>query len=72
MSHSSQTLPATLLQRVPAPTDVVSRVTSTFTLWSTRQRSRRALTRLGAQQLHDIGLSTPTAVAESQKPFWRG
>ena len=74
MSHRTQTLPAPakLLQPVATPLQVLPGFGRTFGLWVARQHSRRALTRLGTQQLLDIGLTAETARAESQKPFWRG
>jgi uncharacterized protein YjiS (DUF1127 family) len=36
-----------------------------------RQRTRRALARLGDEQLRDIGLTRAEAQAESARPFWQ-
>jgi len=46
-----------------------------FLLPSVRQmlalsRQRRALAELPAERLHDIGLTTAQAQAESRRPFW--
>lgn len=40
--------------------------------WSERRRQRRALEALPDHLLHDIGVSRADAVAEADKPFWRG
>ena len=60
-----------LTTALPAPASLFGLTITALPLWLARQRSRRALTRLDARQLHDIGLTTETAQAESQKPFWR-
>ena len=36
----------------------------------TRQRTRKALARLGSQHLDDVGISREQANAEAAKPFW--
>ncbi|MCX8509216.1 MAG: DUF1127 domain-containing protein [Rhodobacteraceae bacterium] len=41
------------------------------TTWQTRMRARRALARLDAHMLRDIGLDPLTAERESCRPFWR-
>lgn len=40
-------------------------------LWAERQRVRRALARMDAHLLKDIGLTPGEAENEIQKPFWR-
>lgn len=40
-------------------------------LWFTRHCTRKALTRLDAADLHDIGLNPVAAAAEARKPFWK-
>lgn len=74
MSHRTQALPAPakLLRPVATPLRNPPGFTHTLGLWVARQHSRRALTRLGTQQLLDIGQTAESARAESQKPFWRG
>ncbi len=39
--------------------------------WDAHRRSRRALGRLDAHLLRDIGLSPDHVQAECAKPFWR-
>ncbi len=46
-------------------------VAETVDVWRERRRSRTELTRLGAYQLRDIGVSPGSAMAEANKPFWR-
>jgi uncharacterized protein YjiS (DUF1127 family) len=41
------------------------------TKWSNRQRSRKQLRHLSAEQLKDIGLSRQDAHYQSTLPFWR-
>jgi uncharacterized protein YjiS (DUF1127 family) len=40
-------------------------------LWLSRRRGRRALARLDAALLRDIGRSRAEAGVEARKPFWR-
>lgn len=39
--------------------------------WRHRRATRRALARLDAHMLRDIGLSSHSAADEIAKPFWR-
>lgn len=48
------------------------RVAVVFAKWDHRRRSRITLSKLGAHQLRDIGISAGTAQTEAQRPFWRG
>lgn len=41
------------------------------TKWSNRQRSRKQLRHLSAEQLKDIGVSRQDAHYQSTLPFWR-
>ena len=38
--------------------------------WQSRARSRRALARLDADRLRDMGLGVEDAAREAAKPFW--
>ncbi|MCC1495116.1 DUF1127 domain-containing protein [Cognatishimia sp. F0-27] len=38
--------------------------------WRALARQRRALKRMDADQLHDLGLSRDAADAEAARPFW--
>ena len=40
--------------------------------WSERAGQRRTLAAASDEVLHDMGLSRGDALAESEKPFWRG
>ena len=42
-----------------------------WSLFWHRSRTRRALRKLDAQQLQDVGLSPEVARHEGRKPFWR-
>jgi uncharacterized protein YjiS (DUF1127 family) len=44
---------------------------SLLVLWHERAHQRRALGRLDADRLHDIGRSRDEALQEAEKPFWR-
>ena len=42
----------------------------TVTLWLAAARERRALNRLSASQLDDLGINAKEAKAEARRPFW--
>ncbi len=46
-------------------------LTTFVTLWRQRMRARRALSRLDAHLLRDIGLDPMTAEREATRPFWQ-
>ena len=52
--------------------DLLIRLFDTLGEWRDRAASRRALAKLDARMLADIGLDTASAEAESMKQFWRG
>ena len=41
-------------------------------IWERRARTRRALSRLDAAMLRDLGLDPMTEQAEAARPFWKG
>ncbi|PHP29003.1 DUF1127 domain-containing protein [Limimaricola cinnabarinus] len=41
-------------------------------LWERRARTRRALSRLDAHMLRDLGLDPVSAEREAALPFWKG
>jgi uncharacterized protein YjiS (DUF1127 family) len=41
-------------------------------VWETRRQTRRNLRVLDDHLLRDVGLQRETAMAECDKPFWRG
>lgn len=43
---------------------------SAFVIWRSRRRTRRALARLDAHLLADIGMSKEDMQQEALKPFW--
>jgi uncharacterized protein YjiS (DUF1127 family) len=50
---------------------VAGRVIANLALWQERGRQRRALARLDAALLHDIGRSRFEVAQECAKPVWR-
>ena len=44
---------------------------SLISLWTARARQRRALARLDARLLADVGLTPGGAARECAKPFWK-
>ena len=58
------------LLRTPRPTGFV-RIWRFVSEALERHRQRRALARLDARMLKDIGLTGPEVRAELDKPFWR-
>lgn len=67
--HSTLTLSA----RKPLPpiSRVLFALTVTVLKWEERRQTRRALHRLDAHLLNDIGLCDRSAGHEATKPFWR-
>ena len=61
MTFLSQTRPAAARRAVALPP---------LRLWLALHRQRRALARLDARALRDIGLDAPAARAEAARPFW--
>jgi uncharacterized protein YjiS (DUF1127 family) len=53
------------------PSAPFGRAVATLRVWGRRVRERRALARLSAYDLHDIGLSQSDVYSELAKPFWR-
>ena len=49
----------------------LSQLAAEIECWLDRIHERRALSRLTERQLRDIGVSSATADAEIEKPFWR-
>ncbi len=58
------------LAALPPVSRLLVTVALTLARWDDRRRSRRALARLDAHMLRDIGLNAPRAAAECGKPFW--
>jgi uncharacterized protein YjiS (DUF1127 family) len=50
----------------------VTRLKAMLAAWRRRARSRRALARLGAHELRDIGISEAERRHECAKAFWQG
>jgi len=44
---------------------------ATLTCWRERSRQRRALAKLDAHSLRDIGITHSQAKREADKPFWK-
>lgn len=47
------------------------RIWRTITVWHDRARQRRALAKLDADRLRDIGITHTQARREADKPFWK-
>jgi len=73
LSHRSLTnsQPVALPVSVVRRPSVLARAGAALRLWHQRARSRNELSRLGWDDLHDIGLSPGEAWQEYSKPFWR-
>ncbi|WP_022703808.1 DUF1127 domain-containing protein [Pseudorhodobacter ferrugineus] len=56
---------------LPPVANAVFALAVTVLAWEQRQQTRRALKRLDAQRLVDIGLSQDQARAECKKVFWQ-
>ena len=72
--QSDPASPATLgtVNRLPLLSRLALRLARAAYLWQHRARSRRALMRLEAHELADIGLTRREARAEAAKWVWRG
>lgn len=70
MTHDSVTSFATL-QSLPPLSRLAFAAALTLLKWEERRLTRRALARMDAVRLDDIGLSRDAAQAEVDKPFWR-
>ena len=67
-----QTMRITLPGEVgPVAVHLLSRLVGVARRASARHRQRRALARLDARLLRDVGISPEQAQAEAAKPFWR-
>lgn len=53
-----------------APQAPLSRILATLKIWYDRRQGRRALSRLDARLLADIGRDAHSAAQEAAKPFW--
>ena len=62
---------ASLANRPMTPSiDLALRCLVVLTKWRDNWRSRRALARLDAHGLRDVGLSARAAEDEAKRPFW--
>ncbi|SMY07342.1 DUF1127 domain-containing protein [Flavimaricola marinus] len=57
--------------KLPPLSQVVFAVSLRVMTWEMRSRTRRALAKLSARELADIGLSPATAQREAQRRFWQ-
>ena len=53
------------------PVRLFLQITQLLTFWAARYRQRRALARLDARLLRDIGITHYDAKREAEKPFWQ-
>ena len=56
---------------LPALASVALALAVTVTRWTVRRKTRKALAKLGAHHLKDVGLSKEDAWREAALPFWR-
>ncbi len=56
---------------IPAPAAVALRLAVVIVKWDMRHRTRRALMRLDAHELADIGLTPDDARREAALQFWK-
>ncbi|MEM6341510.1 MAG: DUF1127 domain-containing protein [Pseudomonadota bacterium] len=76
MTRTQPTLAANLAYlsaetRVPAASVLAIRVAVTLSKWTTRRRTRLALSQLNDHQLRDVGLTRDEASCEARRVFWR-
>lgn len=57
--------------RFVAKRPVLTELRRVIATWSTRRRSRLALSQLSPSQLRDIGLERTVAADEAARPFWQ-
>lgn len=57
---------------LPPVSRILFAVASVVLTWETRRQTRRDLRNLDIHLLRDIGLPVETALAECEKPFWKG
>ena len=69
--HPSSETPFVRIVTRPAAVSAIAAVVARLTDWAQRHRQRRALARLDADLLRDVGLTRADALRESGKPFWR-
>ena len=50
---------------------MLTRISTTLSLWVARHRQRELLAQLDARALRDIGITRYDAQRECEKPFWR-
>ena len=67
MTYQALTTQSTL----PPLASVIFALAVTVLKWEQRKLTRRALARLDAHLLADIGLNATMADAEGRKPFWQ-
>lgn len=70
MMTAARTTPA-LSRPMPPLASVLFRLAQTVARWEERRQTRRALARLDAHLMRDIGMTPLAQAAECEKPFWR-
>lgn len=66
----AESLALLTLAALPPVSRLLVEVALVMARWDDRRRTRRALARLDAHILRDIGLTGTLAKAECRKPFW--
>jgi uncharacterized protein YjiS (DUF1127 family) len=70
MTHHDMTI-VSAHRPLPPVANVIFAVAVLVMKWEQRRMTRRALRRMDAHLLDDIGFSAEAAQAESTRPFWR-
>jgi uncharacterized protein YjiS (DUF1127 family) len=71
MMTAARTTPAALSRPMPPLASVLFHMAQTVARWEERRQTRRALARLDAHLMRDIGMTPGAQSAECNKPFWR-
>jgi uncharacterized protein YjiS (DUF1127 family) len=71
MMTVTRTTQAALSRPMPPLASVLFSLAITVARWEERRQTRRALARLDAHLMRDIGMTPVARSAECEKPFWR-
>lgn len=71
--HISRSLAAlsSIIRGTATPSRLLRSTGALINVWISRNQQRRALRRLDARLLRDIGVNHYDAQREAEKPFWR-
>jgi uncharacterized protein YjiS (DUF1127 family) len=71
MMTAARTTPVALSRPMPPLASVLFRLAQVVARWEERRLTRRALSRLDAHLMRDIGMTPLAQANECEKPFWR-